>query len=231
MALLSIPILVGIYQLNMIEAASASYWILLLGASVAIYSKRSSIRMAWAIKFLVVSIPVLLLTRIWLLPTLPVTVFGVSVNQALTVLFISVVFLVYFQGKRATNNPVEFSNVQFYFKAGAVGLLGGLIGAGGGFLIVPVLNSTKQLKMSEAVATSLAVIFVNASTGIFTSMNIQYQLPWSKLWIFILIATLGALVGSVTSKKWEDKKLKKVFSLILLSVGIGMTLKEIIVSI
>jgi len=230
-ALLSIPILVGIFHLNMIEAASASYWILLLGSSVALISKRSFVRWEWAVKFLVLSIPTLVITRTWILPALPKEIFGVSVNQTLTLLFIGIVFLVYFSGKKSPTNAKEYSKLGFYSKASTVGLLGGLIGAGGGFLIVPVLNSIKKLKMAEAVATSLVVIFVNATTGIVTSWNIQAQLPWSHLWIFILLAIVGALIGGITSKKWEDQKLRQVFSLILLLVGIGMTIKEIIVSI
>jgi len=230
-ALLSIPILVGVFHLSMIEAASASYWILLLGASVALISKRSFVRWEWAVKFLVLSIPTLVITRAWILPALPKEIFGVSVNQALTFLFIGIVFLVYFSGRKSPTNSKEYSKLVFYLKASTVGLLGGLIGAGAGFLIVPVLNSTKQLKMAEAVATSLVVIFVNATTGIATSWNVQAQLPWAHLWIFILLAITGALIGGITSKKWEDQKLKQVFSLILLLVGIGMTIKEIIVSI
>lgn len=230
-ALLSIPILVGIFHLSMVEAASASYWILLLGASVALISKRSFVRWEWALKFLLMSTPTLVITRTWILPALPKEIGGVSINQMLTVLFIGIVFLVYIIGRKSAAISFEYSKLGFYSKATTVGILGGLIGAGGGFLIVPVLNSTRQLKMSEAVATSLVVIFVNATTGIVTSWNIQTQLPWSHLWIFILLAITGAMIGGITSKKWEDQKLKQVFSLILLLVGIGMTIKEIIVSI
>lgn len=230
-ALLSIPILLGIYHLNMIEAASVSYWILLLGAAVALFSKNNLVKMKWAIHFAALSTPALLLTRAFILPMLPNELVGLNTNQMLMALFICVVFIVYFQGRREVNPNTEYSSISFYFKAISVGILGGLVGAGGGFLIVPVLISTRQLKMSEAVATSLAVILINATAGILTSWNIQSQLPWSKIWVFVLITVVGAVMGGIYSKKWEEQKLKNIFSLILLFVGIGMTIKEIISSV
>ncbi|MFM7769703.1 MAG: sulfite exporter TauE/SafE family protein [Bacteroidota bacterium] len=226
-ALLSIPILVGIYKLSMTEAAAASYWILILGSSVALIPKINQVNKNFVMRFLVASTPVLFLTRQWLVPNLPMEVLGAPTNSILSFIFILIVFTVYFKSEKEdiTDN---YSQIRFTGKAGFVGLIGGLIGAGGGFLIVPVLMSSKKLSMAEAVATSLMVILFNSIIGVLASWNTQLHLPWSDLWLFVALAVVGALIGGITSKNWNDKILKRVFSLILLSVGIGMTLKEII---
>lgn len=113
--------------------------------------------------------------------------------------------------------------------AGALfmGFILGAIGGGGALLTIPILVGIFHLRTIEAASALYWILLLGASL----TWNMQLQLPWLHLWIFILLAITGALIGGILSKKWEDQKLKQGFSLILLLVGIGMTIKEIIVSI
>jgi len=85
-----------------------------------------------------------------------------------------------------------------------VGLITGLIGAGGGFLIVPALVMLLGLGMKEAVATSLFIISMNSLLGFFSSLD-KVEVNWTFLLIFSAISIVGILIGVAISKKWTVK--------------------------
>lgn len=99
-----------------------------------------------------------------------------------------------------------------------VGLLTGLVGVGGGFLIVPALVLTAGLTMRRAVPTSLAVIALNCLAGLFGYLD---QVHWRPLFLagFTAVVLAGILVGGRLTALVPHARLKKVFAVFLLVVG------------
>jgi uncharacterized protein len=96
----------------------------------------------------------------------------------------------------------------------AVGLLTGLVGIGGGFLVVPALVLLTNAPMKQAIGTSLLVIAMNAASG-FAGYVGQVSLPWNVLAMFTAIAVGGMLVGTTLAKSISQSALKQGFAVFL----------------
>ena len=100
----------------------------------------------------------------------------------------------------------------------AVGLLTGIVGIGGGFLIVPALVVLAHVPMKQAVGTSLLVIAMNSASG-FAGYAGHMSLPWNFMLIFMAIAAAGILVGTRLVQYVSQAALKQGFSVFLLLIG------------
>ena len=111
----------------------------------------------------------------------------------------------------------------------AVGSLTGLVGAGGGFLIVPSLILLYGLKMKVAVGTSLFIISFKSLLGFFIGDVQKNLIDWEFLGTFSFIALLGIIIGLTLSQHIKTKLLKKGFGLFVIGLGIIMISLEFIV--
>jgi uncharacterized membrane protein YfcA len=100
-----------------------------------------------------------------------------------------------------------------------VGLITGLIGVGGGFLIVPALVFVAKLPMRLAIGTSLLVITLNALSG-FAGYVGTVPIDWHLVTWFASIAAVGSIVGTLISKQVPQKRLKEVFGVLLIGVSL-----------
>jgi hypothetical protein len=100
----------------------------------------------------------------------------------------------------------------------AVGLLTGLVGVGGGFLMVPVFVLLRGLSMQQAVGTSLAVIALNASAG-FAGYLGQVEVSWDVVGVFTLIAILGIWLGVHLVRFVSHDGLKRAFAIFIFVMG------------
>lgn len=107
-----------------------------------------------------------------------------------------------------------------------VGTLTGLVGAGGGFLIIPALVLFSKLDMKMAVGTSLLIIAVKSLFG-FIGDIYNYEINWIFLAIFSTISIAGIFIGSFLSTKIHADKLKTSFGWFVLVMGIYIILKEL----
>ena len=107
----------------------------------------------------------------------------------------------------------------------AVGMITGMIGAGGGFLIVPALVMLLNLEMKKAIGTSMMIISMNSLLGFLSSQ--KTEINWQFLLIFTSIAVIGMLIGILLAKKIDGKKLKPIFGWFVLMMGIYIIIKEI----
>lgn len=100
-----------------------------------------------------------------------------------------------------------------------LGLVTGLVGVGGGFLIVPVLVLLRKLPMPTAVGTSLAIIAVNSASGLATSLLTRAGgtpiIHWPTVAAFIVCGIAGSLVGGTLAGKLNQTTLKRVFAVFL----------------
>ena len=99
-----------------------------------------------------------------------------------------------------------------------VGMLTGLVGIGGGFLIVPALVILARLPMKQAVGTSLLVIAMNSASG-FAGYLGQVDVPWAFLAMFTGVAIGGILVGTYLARFVSQRALKRAFAAFLLLIG------------
>ncbi len=100
----------------------------------------------------------------------------------------------------------------------AVGVITGLVGIGGGFLVVPALVLLARAPMKQAVGTSLLVIAMNSLSG-FAGYIGQVQVPWLFVSIFTTIAVAGILVGTWGTRYVSPRALKQGFAVFLVVMG------------
>jgi uncharacterized membrane protein YfcA len=118
-------------------------------------------------------------------------------------------------------------NIPLIFVEGiVVGVLTGLVGAGGGFLIIPALVLLSKLPMKQAVGTSLLIIAAKSLIG-FTGDLGHTPINWSLLLSVTGVAVAGIFVGNWLSSKIDGAKLKKGFGWFVLVMGIYIIVKEL----
>jgi uncharacterized membrane protein YfcA len=122
------------------------------------------------------------------------------------------------RGVEAAPDPRPMSFGLLIPVALSVGLLTGVVGIGGGFLIVPALVLLARVPMKQAVGTSLLVIAMNSLSG-FAGYLGTVSLPWNFMLIFMSIAAAGILVGTRLVRYVSQSALKQGFSIFLILVG------------
>ena len=106
-----------------------------------------------------------------------------------------------------------------------VGMITGLVGAGGGFLIIPALVLLSKLPMKEAVGTSLVIIAAKSLIG-FLGESSETAMDWSLIVKVSSFAVAGIFIGTFLSKKIDAKRLKPAFGWFVLVMGIYIIIKE-----
>lgn len=127
---------------------------------------------------------------------------------------------------RATDRPRRRWGM-IALEGGGVGLVTGIVGAGGGFLVVPALALLGGLPMRAATATSLLVIAMKSFTGLggyLTSVSIA----WGPVLAITAVTVVGALVGTRVSARVPERLLRSIFGWMVLTLGTVMLLVELI---
>jgi uncharacterized membrane protein YfcA len=106
-----------------------------------------------------------------------------------------------------------------------VGLMTGIVGIGGGFLVVPALVLLAHVPMKQAVGTSLLVIAMNCASG-FAGYAGQVLVPWAFLAGFAGVAVLGILAGTYLVRYVSQRALKQAFAIFLLLMGTFILVKN-----
>lgn len=237
-SILTVPVLVYLFKVDALLATSYSLFI--VGATSTIgsfdYFKKGLVNLKTAIVFGVPSIISVFLTRALIVPAIPDVLFNVGDFEFTKSIFIMVIFAILMIAasysmikktvvKAETTQAQKFNYPLILVEGGIVGILTGLVGAGGGFLIIPALVVLSKLPMKEAVGTSLVIIAAKSLIGFFgegTGQGID--------WVFMLsisaFAIVGIFVGTFLSKKIDGNKLKPAFGWFVLVMGIYILLKE-----
>jgi len=105
-----------------------------------------------------------------------------------------------------------------------VGVITGLVGVGGGFLIVPALVLLGGLSMHHAVATSLVIIALKSFSGFWKYLDVLEQqsleLDWNTLLVVTALGVAGSIAGSRLARRLPQDKLKRGFGWFLIVMGI-----------
>jgi uncharacterized membrane protein YfcA len=111
-------------------------------------------------------------------------------------------------------HPVLMLGVGF-----GIGLLTGVIGIGGGFLIVPALVILGRVPMKSAVGTSLLVIALNSTSGYLGHAG-REVVPWDFVTRFTAVAVIGILAGTALVRHIPTRTLKRAFAFLLVVIGV-----------
>ena len=113
----------------------------------------------------------------------------------------------------------------------AVGIVTGLVGVGGGFLIVPALVILGGLPMRLAIGTSLMVVALKSFSGFFKYLGVLSSLGdsvhWPTIAVFVVIGVVGTLIGNALNKRIDQQSLKRVFAAFLIVMGTFVLAREV----
>jgi uncharacterized protein len=241
-SILTVPVLVYLFNVDPVLATAYSLFIVGLSSLVGAFPKYKAgmIDLKTAVVFGIPSIIAVFLTRKVLVPAIPATLFevaGVSVTKALAMMILFAVLMVAAsvsmirdkkKEEQATDEPRVFNYPMILLEGAVVGVLTGLVGAGGGFLIIPALVMLSKLPMKQAVGTSLLIIAAKSLIG-FTGdvMENADNMDWTLLSVVTALAVVGIFVGNQLSKKIDGAALKKGFGWFVLAMGIYIIIKEL----
>lgn len=240
-SILALPILVYIFSVEPILARTYSLFIIGSGAFFGLiqYMRRKDVDYRIGLAFILPASLSIYLVSTYLLPIIPQTLFyigelRIGKNLMIMLLFSILMLLSSYnmiKGKEDRNTEEgETKRITFFgmMPIGfGVGVITELLGAGGGFIIVPVLVFFAHLSIHRAIGTSLFIITMNSMVGIFFHINTD-PVDWEFIGIFSAISLLGVLMGTALSKKIEGQKLKKSFGYFVLLMAVIIITKELV---
>ncbi|HAT1880077.1 TPA: sulfite exporter TauE/SafE family protein [Legionella pneumophila] len=237
-SILTMPILV--YLLGVTPMVATGYSLMVAGSAAFLgaisYWRQKQIYLKAALIFAIPAMITVFLTRAYLVSHLPDSIIGVSLDHFIMILFSFLMIIassfLFMPLAIPSSNSSQNWNIKQYSKAITssicVGIISGLVGAGGGFLIVPALMAFFDLQVKEAIGTSLAIIAINALAGINGDIASGVVFDWSFLILFTILTLSGLIFGISIGSKLQDRRLKTLFSLFALLIGITIFVKEII---
>ncbi|CAG5084710.1 sulfite exporter TauE/SafE family protein [Parvicella tangerina] len=239
-SILTVPILV--YVLTVDPVTATAYSLFVVGTSALIGAIRNAqkgmVDFKTGIIFAIPAFIAVYLTRKFLVPAIPddlftVGTFEVTKNVAIMVFF-AIVMLVasvsMIKGRKDDGDEdkeIEYNYPMIVVEGLVVGVLTGIVGAGGGFLIIPALVLLAKLPMKKAVATSLMIIAIKSLIGFLGDIS-NVEIDWTFLLSFTALSAVGIFVGIYLNKFIDGKKLKKGFGYFVLIMGVYIVLKEVI---
>lgn len=244
-SILTVPVLVYLFGVEPVLATAYSLFIVGTTSLVGTFSKHRDgmVNLKTALIFGVPSILAVYATRAFLVPVIPnpvMTLGNFVVSKAMLLMALFAVLMVFASISMIRNKkenleeeseqaPQKFNYPMILLEGAIVGVLTGLVGAGGGFLIIPALVLFSKLPMKQAIGTSLLIIAAKSLIG-FTADIYHYTLDWTLLITVTGLAVAGIFVGNRFSRKVNGDQLKKAFGWFVLVMGIYILIKELYLS-
>lgn len=231
-SILTVPILVYLFGIDPVPATTYSLFVVGITSLAGTYShfRRGNVHLPTALVFGPPSVLAVLMVRAWVLPAIPdiiwTTRFFVLNKSGLIMILFAVLMLVAAvtmirKPRRFANRTNPSHNYSVIFLEGLmVGGITGLVGAGGGFLIIPALVLLAGLPMKQAVGTSLLIIAVKSLAGFAGDMGIGQALDPMLLTWFSVFSIAGIMLGSYLSRFVSNEKLRPAFGWFVLVLGI-----------
>lgn len=238
-SILTIPVLVYLFNIQPTLATGYSLFIVGCSSLAGAYKnyRRGNINFKAALYFGMASIITVVLIRKLLLPVIPEHLFMIgqfAVSKSLvTMLLFACVMIIASQSmirkpmdasKHDVHQPVQLGKALF--RGLEVGILTGLLGAGGGFIIIPVLVFSFHLPMKKAIGTSLLIIAMNSLFGFAGDLS-HHIFNWQLLIPLTLIAVTGTFIGRKLGESVPGERLKKWFGWFVRIMGIYIIIHEL----
>lgn len=245
-SILTVPVLVYLLGVEPVKATAYSLFIVGISSLIGAYTKYKEglVHLKTSIIFGIPSIAAVYATRKFILPAIPDILFSIDEFQVTKPLFLMLLFAILMvvasismiRGDKEKSNTVDVDvkSIQLKFncpliliEGTVVGVLTGLVGAGGGFLIIPALVMLSKLPMKMAVGTSLLIIAAKSLIGFIGDIQTAAsQMDWMLLIIVSALAIVGIFIGNRLSLIINGNKLKKGFGWFVLTMGIYILIKE-----
>ncbi|MGB8706264.1 MAG: sulfite exporter TauE/SafE family protein [Gillisia sp.] len=241
-SILTVPILVYLLALNPVTATAYSLFVVgsasLVGAAKNL--QKGLVKFKTALAFAIPAVISVFSTRKYFVPAIPEKIMSIG-NFVLTkdiaiMLFFAILMLVASfsmisdRQKLLGSKTKEEENTTNYFTliplGFVTGIITGLVGAGGGFIIIPILVLIAGLPMKKAVGTSLFIIAINSLLGFLGDIG-QINIDWPFLLVFSALSVVGIFLGVYLNKFIDGSKLKKGFGWFVLVMGIYIVYKEL----
>jgi uncharacterized protein len=238
-SVLTVPVFVYMLHVNPVLATTYSLFVVgscsLVGGARAWHKKL--IDLPTVIYFGITSTLTVYLVRQFVVTAIPDHLFTIGELEITKGVFLMVLFALLMVGAaismiRSRNGlhsvkPERRSQVlALMIQGSVVGAITGLLGAGGGFLIIPALVLISRLPMKTAVGTSLTIMAFSSLFGFFSTLS-YFTVDWLQLLIFTAIAVGGIFIGVALSDRIPGNSLKKGFGWFILAMGIYILVREI----
>ena len=235
-SILSIPILVYLFHVDPIRASAYSLFIVGVTSFAGAIPKYKEhlVNIRTGIVFGIPSIVTIFCTRKWIVPFIPEEVFSFGdfiLTKRILILGIFALLMILasismINGSREVQNDEHrFKWLLIFIEGSIIGFLTGLVGAGGGFLIIPALVFLTGLPFKTAVGTSLFIIAINSLMG-FMGDLLNYAMEWKFLLTITALAVAGILIGNKLQRRISSTHLRKAFGWFILFMGSYIFIKE-----
>jgi len=243
-SILTVPVLV--YLFGESAEVSTAYSLFIVGTTALVGGIRNAtmgnVNYKTAVVFTIPAFIAVYLTRAYLVPAIPSEIatigsFTLTKDIAIMVFFALVMLaasISMIRNKRKDGESDEDPQPQYNIPAiiaegTVVGVLTGIVGAGGGFLIIPALVLFAKLPMKKAVGTSLLIIAAKSLIGFIGDVQRpDLYIDWTLLLTVTTIAVAGIFIGIYLTKFIDGKKLKKGFGWFVLVMAIYIILKQVL---
>ena len=235
-SILTVPILVYLFKINAVTATAYSLFV--VGSAACVGAVKSYNKNNLNLKIgLLFSLPGFIgvfISRAYIVPTLPVVImetqsFVLTKDSFILMVFAMMMIMASYSmifGRSEIDDVKPLRGSVLGAMGFTVGLLTGFVGAGGGFIIIPVLNAFAGLDVKKAIGTSLFIISFNSLLG-FLGDLLNLQPDWMFLAQLTILAVIGVLVGGYFNSKVPAKLLKKGFGFFVLVLGSWIIVKQI----
>ena len=236
-SILTVPLLVYLFHISPVLATTYSLAIVGLSSIAGVISriKQKLVDFKTIFFFGIPSIIGVFSSRKFLLPALPEQIYQgthmmLTKSHFIMLFFATLMLVAAISMITGKNNKEQEGVIPVYggslLLVGFIeGSLTGIVGAGGGFLIIPALVLLAKLPMKRAIATSLVIISIKSLVG-FTGDLWHVTLDGSFLFKIIILATLGIIIGNYINKKMEGAKLKKGFGFFVLIMSLVIMIEQ-----
>jgi uncharacterized membrane protein YfcA len=241
-SILTVPVLV--YLAGVEPILATAYSLFVVGSTALVGGIRNSFKklvdFKTAFLFGIPSIVAVYATRAWIMPAIPDSfgLFGYTVAKgtAVLVFFAGLMLATSYSMIRNGTSKSDLEEVGEHvhshhfglvlLEGVGVGILTGMVGAGGGFLIIPALVLLAGLDMKRAVGTSLLIIAMKSLIGFTGDIQIGTAIDWPFLLVFTGSSVIGIFIGSWLGHYVHGDRLKKAFGWFVLVMGVYMILRE-----
>ena len=244
-SILTLPILTYLFHIDAKTGTAYSLFIVGLAALAGgiRMARQGNVEYRTLIIFAVPALASVYFTRAFIVPRIPEHLFtlggfevtgdvGIMLFFALIMLMASVSMIRGRKEPAETSGEIHYNYPMILLEGIVVGLVTGIVGAGGGFLIIPALVLLAKLPMKMAVGTSLLIIAAKSLIGFLgdignPQIGLGQGIDWPFLLFFSAIALVGIFMGTWMSKFISGNKLKKGFGWFVLVMGIYIMAERI----
>lgn len=240
-SILTVPILVYLFGVDPVLSTAYSLFVVGLTSLIGSFShfRNGNVHLKTALIFGLPSILSVYSVRKFVVPIIPDPFFFLGSLVVTKALFIMMLFAILMllasitmirkpKKEKDLSNEIKYNYPLIFVEGLFVGGITGLVGAGGGFLIIPALVLLAGLPMKQAIGTSLLIIALKSLIGFTGDLGSGMTIDYRFLLIFSAFAMVGIVGGSYLTKFIPNEKLKPAFGWFVLTMGLYILGKELV---